>query len=56
MREHGWRVGDTEVDEDGWELEASKGPREVEIEIEPTSRGSRVEVSLTDLASPAPRP
>jgi hypothetical protein len=56
MQEHGWRVGDTEVSDDGWELEASKGSREVEIEIESASGGTRVEVSLTDLASPAPRP
>jgi hypothetical protein len=54
MQEHGWRVGEADVDDDGWELQASKGDREVELEIEPDGVGARVEVNLTDLASPVP--
>lgn len=53
MQEHGWRAGDAEVDDAGWELKASRGAREVEIEIEPTAGGAHVEVGLTDLASAA---
>jgi hypothetical protein len=54
MQVHGWRVGEADVDDDGWELQASKGDREVEVEIEPDGDGARIEVNLTDLASTAP--
>jgi hypothetical protein len=53
MQEHGWRVGEVDVDDGGWELQASKGSREVEVEIEPDGRGAHVEVAITDVAAPS---
>ena len=50
MLEHGWTVGDMEVDEAGWEFDASQGTREVEIEIEATNDGTLIEVTVTDPA------
>jgi hypothetical protein len=34
LREHGWRLGEIELDDGAWEIDASKGPREAEIEID----------------------
>lgn len=56
LREHGWTVGEVEVDEDGWEFQASKGQREVELEIEREAYGSSVEVTLTDITATGSTP
>lgn len=53
MQEHGWRVGEVDVDDGGWELQASKGSREVEVEIEPDGHSAHVEVAITDVAAPS---
>jgi hypothetical protein len=34
LREQGWRLGEIELDDGVWEIDASKGTREVEIEID----------------------
>lgn len=48
LREHGWRLGEIEFDDGDWELDASKGAREVELEIERSGGGTRIEVTITE--------
>lgn len=45
LREHGWRLGEIEFDDAAWEIDASKGAREAEIEID--RQRERMIVSIT---------
>jgi len=47
LRRHGWFVGDVELDDDGWEIEANKGTREASIEIQREDGRTEVEIEIS---------
>lgn len=48
LREERWQLGEIEVDDGTWELEASKGGREVELEIGRIGTRTFIEVTVTE--------